>query len=85
MHRDEVMEGSEYSKIRVCQVSSCANIAQGPEYASICLNNTLWQGSEYSWSTFHRVLNKAAVLNMLGFRIWQGCKYARVTQGTEYA
>ena len=29
---------------------------------------------------FHRVLNNPPVLNMLGPRIWQGCKYARVTE-----
>ena len=34
----------------------------------ICLNNVLWQGSEYAWSTFQRVLNKPLVLNMLGLR-----------------
>ena len=32
------------------------------------LNNDLWQGSEYAYSTFPRVLNKAPVLNMLGLR-----------------
>ena len=41
-------------------------------------------GSEYAWSTFHRVLIKPPVLHMLGLRIWQGCEYARVTQGAEY-
>ena len=42
-------------------------------------------GSEYAWSTFHRVLNKSPVLNMLGLKIWQGCEYSRFTQGAEYA
>ena len=51
----------------------------------IWLNNTLWQGSEYVWSTFHRALNEPPVLNILGLRIWQGCEYAVVTQGAEYA
>ena len=41
--------------------------------------------SEYARSTFYRVLNKPPVLNMPGPRIWQGCQYARVTQGAEYA
>ena len=35
----------------------------------IWLNNTLWQGSEYVWSTFHRALNKPPVLNIVGLRI----------------
>ena len=39
----------------------------------------------YAWSTFHRVLSKPPVLNMPELRIWQGCEYARVTQGAEYA
>ena len=46
----------------------------------IWLNNSLWQGSQYVWSTFHRLLNKPQVLNMLGLRIWHGHEYARVTQ-----
>ena len=48
------------------------------------MNNTLWQDSEYAWSTFHKVL-KPPVLNIPGLRLWQGCEYARVTQGAEYA
>ena len=47
--------------------------------------SVLWQGSEYAWSTLHRVLNKPPILNMLGLRIWQGCEYARATQGAEYS
>ena len=43
-----------------------------------------WQGFEYTWSTFRRVLNKSPVLYTLGLRIWQGCKYARVTQCAQY-
>ena len=26
-----------------------------------------------------------AVVNMPGLRIWKGCEYVRVTQGSEYA
>ena len=70
---------------RVCQVSAYASVAQGSEYARIWLNNALWKCSEYAWSTFHIVLNKPPVLNMPGLRIWQGCEYARVTKGVEYA
>ena len=40
--------------------------------------------SEYAWWTFHKILNKPLFLNMSGLRIWQGCEYARVTQGAEY-
>ena len=29
-------------------------------------------------------LDKPPVLNMPGLTIWQGCEYARVTQGTEH-
>ena len=86
-------QGSEYaleynyeralniSGFQACQLSAHASIAQNSEYAWIWLINTLWQGSEDIWSKFHRVL----VLNMLGIRIWEGCEYARVTKGTEYA
>ena len=49
----------------------------------IWLSTALWQGSEYAWSLFDRVLSKPSVLNMLGLRIWQSCEYARVTQGAE--
>ena len=70
--------------IQLCQVFAYVNVAQGSEYDWIWLNNAIWQGSEFAWSTFHRVLNKPQVLNMSGLRIWQGCEYARVTQGVEY-
>ena len=40
--------------------------------------------SEYAWSKFQRVLCIPLVVNLLGLRIWQGCEYARVTQGAEY-
>ena len=33
---------------RVCQVSAYASVAQGSEYVSIWLNDTLWQGPEYT-------------------------------------
>ena len=69
----------------VCQVSAYASVTKDSEYAWIWLNNALWQGYEYAFSTFHRVLSKPPVLNMLGLRIWQGCEYERVTQGFEYA
>ena len=41
--------------------------------------------SEYVWSTFHRILNKPPVRNLPELRIWQGCEYARVKQGADYA
>ena len=62
-----------------------ARVAQSSEYPWIWLNNALWQGSEYAWSRFHRDLNKPPVLNILGVKTWPGCKYARVTEGAEYA
>ena len=34
---------------------------------------------------FNRVLNVPLVLNMAEFRVYQGCEYDRVTQGSEYA
>ena len=70
--------------LRICQVSAYASVAQGSAYASLWLNNALLQGCEFAWSTFHSVLNKPTVLNMLGLWIWQGCEYTRVTQGVEY-
>ena len=69
---------------RVCQVSAYASVAKGSEYAWIWLNNVLSQGFQYDWFTFHKVLEKPPVLNMLGLRIWKGCEYARVTQSAEY-
>ena len=53
----------------------------------ICLKNLfwLWQGHEYNWSKFHRVLNMLPVLNLPGLRIWPGCYYTRVTRDCEYA
>ena len=41
-------------------------------------------GFEYDWPTFHMALQKPPVLNMSGLKIWQGCEYARVTQGAGY-
>ena len=64
------------TELRVCQVSAYASVAQGSERAWIWLNNAIWQGSEYVWSTFNRVLNKLPVLNKPGLRTWQGCEYA---------
>ena len=84
MHQDAIMEGLDYSRILSMPVfCGCKRYT----IFWICLdrlNNALWQGSEYIWSTLHRVLNKPPVLNMLGHRIWQGCEYARVMQGAEY-
>ena len=74
-----------FLNFRVCQVSAYASIAQGSEYAWIWLNNALLQGSEHAWSMFHMIFNKPQVLNIPGLRKWQGCEYARVTQGAEYA
>ena len=55
-----------------------------PEYGWVMLECKS-QGSEYTLSKFHWVLNMLLVLNLLGLRIWQGCEYARVIQGSEYA
>ena len=43
-------------KLRVCQVCACESVAQSSEYVWIWQNNALWQGSEYAWPTFCRVL-----------------------------
>ena len=43
---------------RLSQIFAYASVAEGSECAWIWLNNVLWQGSEYAWSTFLRVLNK---------------------------
>ena len=63
--------GLNISGFRVCQISAYASVAQYSEYSWIWLNNSLWQGSEYGWPTFHRVLKKPSVLNMPELRIWQ--------------
>ena len=81
MHRDAILE--VLSSIPSMPVSAYASVAQGYESAWIWLNNALWKGSEYAWSTFHMVLSKSPVLNMLERRIWQGSEYARVTKGAE--
>ena len=80
MHRDAIMEG-----LWICQDSEYGRFLHWKHCTRfwIWLNNVLWQGSTYVWSTFHRVLNNPPVLNMPGLRIWQGCEYARVTQGAE--
>ena len=78
----QLWKGSEYSRIRVYKLFAYTSVEEGSEYV---LNNALWQGSEYVWSTFHRVLNESLVLNMPGLRISQGCEHARVIQGPEYA
>ena len=46
----------------VFQVSANSSIAKGSEYAGIWLNNALWQGSKYAWSTFHRVLKLVSAI-----------------------
>ena len=43
---------------RLSQIFAYASVAEGSECAWIWLNNVLWQGLEYAWSTFLRVLNK---------------------------
>ena len=58
------------------------SVAQGFEYSLIRLNNALRQVSDYAWSTFHMVLNKPLILNMLG--LIQSCESARVRQGAKY-
>ena len=89
--RMQLWKGFEYSRIPnilyFCiykgyrRFKICLNMAEK------CLNNLfwLWQDFECVWSKFHRVLNMPPVLNMPGLGIWQGCEYARVTQGSGYA
>ena len=67
MCQDLIVKGFEYFRILsmpdFCICKSCT-------WLWICLNMAeyaLWQGSEYAWSTFHRVLNKLQVLNMPSF------------------
>ena len=84
----------------VLNINQFSLICQGCEYAFGCNHKRLLnipgiQVSQVSLdeslhkvlarSTFHRVLNKPLVLNMVLCRIWQGCEYVRVTQGAEYA
>ena len=35
----------------------------------VLIDPSLWHGSEYTWSMFHKVLDKPPVLNMPGFRM----------------
>ena len=77
-------QGSEYASgcncgrvlnipgFRVSQLSAYGSVAQGSE-------------CDYAWSTFHRVLNKPAVLSMPGLSICQIRGYVRVTKDAEYA
>ena len=88
----DAWKDSEYFKI-LNMPDFCICVTQGSEYVWIRLNNArincsdrwLWQGSEYAWSKFHRILNMLLVLNMPGLRIRQGCEYARVTKDAEDA
>ena len=90
-HGSEYAPGCNYGMVLnipgfwVYQVSVYASVAQSFEYVWIWLNNALWQVSEYTWSTFHRVLNEPLILNVLGLGIRLGWKYAGVTHGAEYA
>ena len=87
----EYVSGCNYRRIlnipgfQVCRASVNASNTPGSKYVWIWLSDALWQGSEYAWSTFRRVLNKPLVLNKLGLKIWLGYECARVTQGVEYA
>ena len=70
------MLGYNYGKVLnipgfwVCQVCVYASVVQVSEYAWIWLNDALWQGSEYVWSTFHRAQNMARLWISKGYK---GC------------
>ena len=68
----QLLKVLEISRFPACMVSAYANVAQGSEYAWIWLNNALWQGSENTWSKFHRVLNNPR------FKIFQGSESGKV-------
>ena len=83
----QLWKGSEYSRIpntpdfckckRYARFWMCLNMAE----KSLNKRFWLWQGSEYGWSKFQRVLNMHQVPNIPMLWIWQGCGYAKVTQG----
>ena len=75
-----MFQDSEYT--RFLRMEALHKVVNMPEY---WLKNALWQGSKYAWSRYYKDLNRPPVLNMLGLRTLQGCEYARVTQGAEYA
>ena len=65
----DVWQSSEYAfglKYAKILDSQYANVTQRSKYGRICLDS---------------VLNISRVLSVLGFWIWQGFEYARVTQG----
>ena len=88
MPQDAIMEGfwifQDSDDTRFLHEQELHNILN---MAESCLNKVFWlcQGSEYAWSKFYRVLNMPLVLNMPGLTVWQGCEYARDTQGAENA
>ena len=86
----ELWKGSEYSRIRISQISAYGSVIWGSEYAWIWLNNAWINCSDYSralnaWYNFSRVFNMPSVLNMPGVVIRQGWQYVRVTKGFDYA
>ena len=52
----QLWKGFEYSRIPSIPGFCICKRSEGTEQICIWQNNALWQGSEYAWSTFHRVL-----------------------------
>ena len=87
MHWDAIIEGSwilqDFKYAEFLWMQTMHDVLNMSEYG--WMMPYVWQGSEYGWSTFRRVLNKPLVLNMLGLKIWLGYECARVKKCAEYA
>ena len=75
-------KGAKYIRIGTVQGFCICNVTQGSGYVWIWLNYAwincwLWQGCEYDWSKFHKLLNMNASEQ-------QDSEFARVTQCAEY-
>ena len=67
--------------IWVCQVFAYASVVYGCKYGLIMHYGRVLKMPDQH---FARILNKPPVLNMPGFRIWQGYEYVSVTQCAKY-
>ena len=84
MRRDAIMEcfwiflDSEY--VRFLHMQGLHKVLNITEYGWIITYDRI-----LFWICLVNVSQGPPVFNMPGLRMWQGCEYARVTQGVEYA
>ena len=85
MRRDAILEESWIFQVslyaRFLSMQALHKVQNMPEYDWVIPDGRVL----HVWSSFRMYLNMHPVLNMPSFRIRQGCEYAKVTQGAEYA